>query len=293
MKRQWVFALPIGREITFWDEATSSYVLHTVDEDYGQRLVANTNAALKAWREDSPEGSTPYTLPVLREHRRMGWRGGSIFGSRMAGVGPRHGVYLDVEWTSEVEKAIADKATNFVSIGTLGVYTDYQGRDFSPMIEELSITENPRLKNMGAIQDTQSLRLSEAVRQGVDTVDEQKILEMLTQIADRLDAVDARVLANEEAFLAYMEKANKAEEGEPVVVASEDGEPKEEEKDPVLELSERLQKAAIKDARSKLAGLKLGELTVQAAPSRTLDRRAQGVALGLTGEKLARFIIGA
>lgn len=292
--RQWVFAAPIEQPFVVWSVEDQVYKTAVFTREAAQRYVDNTNAAILAWRQDAVEaGVSPFLPPVLREHQNQGWRGGSIHGAKVAGSGAKYGIYLDVEWLPSVAADVRSNHTSFVSIGTLATYTDYQGREFSPVINELSITEDPRLKNIGKIQDTMSLRLSEALNYGERKMTEEQIKQLMDQLASisgRLDAIEARQAQIEEKMSEDMDLAD----GEPKDQALADGEPKAEDKieDPAVKLGEKIVKDALTYAERKLSGLRLHDIPAQTAPAKALSRREQGIRAGLTGKALADFTLG-
>lgn len=227
--QSWVYALPVGEPIVFWDDEKMDYVQTNITQPWAEDLVTNTNRAISDWAAETPAGMTPYHPPILREHQLEGWRGGDILETRLAGsqAEKNYGVYLLVDWLPGVWEQIQAGETAHVSIGTLARYVDSKGRDYSPMINELSITETPRLKNIGAIQDTVSLRLSDALTQGVKIMGYEEIMAMLQQIADRLGAVEEGIpaLAQQVADIAAM----CAEMAVPAVVEAGDGMKKDED----------------------------------------------------------------
>jgi len=190
--QSWVYALPVGEPIVFWDDEAQAYTEANIQEPWATKLVMNTNRAIQDWAAETPKGMTPYHPPVLREHQMAGWRGGDLLEARLAGSreDSTYGVYLLVDWLEGVWGNIQSGETAHVSIGTLSTYLDSHGREYSPMIQELSITETPRLKNIGAIQDTVSLRLSDALTQGSKIMGNEEIVILLQQIIDRMLAIE-------------------------------------------------------------------------------------------------------
>ena len=291
--RQWVMAAPIGQPFVVWSVEKSAYQQVVFSEPTAARYVKNTNDAIQAWRQDAQAADkTAFLPPILREHQADAWRGGSIHGARVAGSGLQRGIYLDVEWLPSVAASIEGGHTNFVSIGTEAEYVDYKGRKFSPIISELSITEDPRLKNIGSIQDTTGLRLSDAIKYGVRKMDEQKMLELMAlmeKIGERLDKIEERQNKMEAAKEVVAEVELK--DGEPVKVEMVDGEPKPEE-DPAVKLADKLVQRAMKLAESKLGSLRLNDIPAAAAPQAKLSRREEGIKRGLKGKALADFTLG-
>lgn len=290
--RQWVMAAPIGQPFVVWDGDKGSYRQVVFNEVTAGRYVKNTNDAISAWRADAAPGKTAFLPPILREHTAGAWRGGSIHGARIAGGGAEHGIYLDVEWLPSVAADIEAGHTNFVSIGTEADYTDYKGRKYSPIISELSITEDPRLKNIGAIQDTMSLRLSDALKYGVKKMDEQKMLELmdaLAKIAERLDKIEARQAALESGKEVELELKDGALDPVPPVEMADAPKPEDEM---AGKLADKLVQRAVKLAESRLGNLRLNDIPAAQAPVAKLSRREEGVKRGLKGKALADFTLG-
>lgn len=282
--RQWVFAAPIDCPFCAWDEEEGDYVEVTFTEEMAGRYVASTNAAIDAWAADAAEGGlTRYLPPVLKEHQAGGWRGGSIYGAKVAGIGATRGIYLDVDFLPSTAADIESGHTNFVSIGTLKHYVDYKGRSWSPLIKELSITEEPRLKNLGTIQDTRGLRLSDALNYGAKKkMDETQILAKLDEIMGRLDALESRQTTTEEVIEEVID--------DPAIEAADDIDAAEEAL--TVELSERIKRNAIERAGKQLKALRLNDLPAASAPAGKLSRREEGIRKGLKGKALADYTLG-
>lgn len=296
--RQWVFALPVGRDVWFWDDERGEYYVKNIELAYAQELVNNTNEALSVWASDTPPSMSPYKIPVLKEHARMGWRGGDIYGARLAGEGLAYGIYLDVEWLPEVEQAIASGSTAHVSIGTAANYVDYTGRAWGALIDELSITENPRLKNLGTIQDTMALRLSDAVKNGVKKKMED------AEIMGHFDKVNARVEGTEKKLDEVLELLKKLNPDDADVVdevideESVDGEQAGEgdegdpDEDAVMKLADRLVKKASIKAAEKLGLERLNDhVPTDRAPKGKKTREQEADELGLKGKAKSLFVL--
>lgn len=200
--RSWVLALPIGEEVWAWNEARGDYEPRTILEPYAQRLVAETRRALAHWASVALPGTEPYTPPVITEHERSGARLGSLLDAKIAPTPTGRGVYLLVDWTAEAARDITALKRRHVSIGTLPTYRDGDGAVFAPLIDEMSLTEHPRLKTIGTIQDTLALRLADAppTRETPMTPEEMMILieELTTRLA-ALEQWQATELAKEQA----------------------------------------------------------------------------------------------
>jgi hypothetical protein len=288
----WVFALPVEREIYFWDEAKGDYVSRYVSEKWARGLVDCTNRAIQAWREDAPEGLTPYYPPVRKDHEATAQRYGDIFEAKVEGEGDKRGVYLLVNWLDWIWDQIQSLGTQHVSIGTVAGYVDYKGRVYESLINELSITDTPRLKDIGTIQDTVSLRLIDVLppnpnKQG-ESMDEQEMIALIDALLKRVEALEA---AHAE-MIAKMEVKEEAVEVEDMeagdmnpeedIVAEDMYEEKEEEI--VAQLADKIYARAEKVALEKLKGMRLGDAPAGKAPqARKADKLAAAKAQGLTG----------
>lgn len=311
----WVFALPVGERILFWDDAAQEYTWTKITLEHAIQLVQNTNRAIQDWAAETPPGLTPYRPPILREHQFEGWRGGDLLEARLAGspAEGNHGVYLRACWLPAIWDQIQQGSTAHVSIGTLSTYVDSKGRDYSPVIQELSITETPRLKSLGTIQDYASLQLSEALVKGKNTMGYEEIMAMLQSIVDRMAALEEAIPAINQSVVdthalikAALEGLVEAEAAEAEAeVEMEMGEDMEdaEEADPKVQMSEEEVLAEILGvelaekvqrlrqarglAKSKSKGVRLNDAPA-ARPSSARrpaaqDRLAQARAKGLTG----------
>lgn len=161
--RRWIFALPVNIEVWAWSTEAQDYLPRLVTEAEAAAYVTETQRALAHWRAVAPSGLTPYRPPILVEHERRGERLGSIADARLAGSGARRGVYLLADWTPQGWARVQSGRACHVSISTTPHYRDGDGTTFQGLIDELSLTEHPRLKNIGTIQDTLALRLADAL----------------------------------------------------------------------------------------------------------------------------------
>lgn len=305
----WVFALPVGEPLLFWDEEAQDYSWTTVDRAHAEALVANTNRAIQDWAAETPAGRTPYRPPILREHQFEGWRGGDLTEARLAGSQAEgtFGIYLRTSWLPSLWDQIQEGSTAHVSIGTLNKYVDSKGRDYSPCIQELSITETPRLKNLGTIQDTVSLQLSDAIARGSKTMGYEEIMAMLQTVVDRLAALEEGLPALrqevadvhavcKETLSAIADEAiaeEEAVEGEMDLMDPKEEEPKVEMSEEEvlaeilgLELAEKVQRLRKIKGNGKGQGLRLNDApspSVKPAPRREQDRLAQARSRGLSG----------
>lgn len=276
--RSWVLALPIGVEFWAWDPSREDYVPRTVQLHEAQALVNETRRALAHWRAVALPGSTPYTPPVIEEHERAGKRLGSLLDAKLApSPAGSLGLYLLVDWTSEAAANIRALKSRHVSIGTLPTYRDGDGAVFAPVIDELSLTEHPRLKTIGSIQDTLALRLADAPhppRETTMTIEEMmKLIEELRAEVDALKAWHAEASAEEAAPAAELADGEMTEE-----------EAKAED-ELIVKLSDKIAKKVGADLMTKLSGMRLGNAPAAPAPAKapTLTKLAKAKAAGKSG----------
>lgn len=268
--RSWVFALPTNVEIWVWDESKGDYVPRTISTSQAKSIVAETKRALEYWRSINPQGSTPYTPPVLREHERSGARFGSILDAKVSGTLDKRGIYLLIDWLDATFEDIESFKSQHVSIGIASSYRDGTGEVFGSIIDELSLTEHPRLRGIGSIQDTLSLRLSDAIiSQEEKKMSEEEILALFEQYNEKLQGL----LDTMAALKAELDAIKPAEEA---LVEASDEEVKEEEEE-ALEASdeeakkeEELEALAAKlsdKVMARLQGMRLGDRPNAPAPS--------------------------
>lgn len=286
MKRTWVFALPVNREIVIYDENVEDYVSKFISEDWAKRLVDNTNVAIKSWESDTPDGLSNYYPPVIKEHKLDGWRGGDIISAKIGGQADRHGVYLQIDWRDKTWEQIESLETQHISIGTTSDYTDSRGRKFDTIIKELSLTEDPRLKDIGTIQDTIRLQLAETLNNKVEVeMTPEEMVEALAKLLARIEELEKQVgeLKGEEVV---------AEEGAEEVIAEELSEdmPKDED-ELAVQLADKLVAKAAKIAEAKLLKLRLNDGPTAPAPKK-LDPLAKAKASGLKGRAAVEAALG-
>ena len=189
--QSWVFALPLGTAHVK-DEATSKMVELDVSEELARKVASETRRSLYQFADYADIDQTPFTWPVRVEHKAEGKRYGGILDAKVAGEGRKRGVYLKVDWKKGTWEDILASEYEFVSIGLAGKYTDEQGKDYSPLITEVSLTDNPRFKRIGSIQDTLQLRLSdkdtpmELTEEQLNEIIDKRVAERLAE-ADEAD----------------------------------------------------------------------------------------------------------
>lgn len=283
MKRTWVFALPVNREIVIYDENVEDYVSKFISEDWAKRLVDNTNVAIKSWESDTPDGLSNYYPPVIKEHKLDGWRGGDIISAKIGGQADRHGVYLQIDWRDKTWEQIESLETQHISIGTTSDYTDSRGRKFDTIIKELSLTEDPRLKDIGTIQDTIRLQLAETLKTKEEVkMTPEEMVEAIAKLLARIEELEKQV--GELKGEAVVEEAG-AEE----VIAEELSE--EDEDKIAMELADKLVVRATKLAEAKLLKLRLNDGPAHNSPKK-LDPLAKAKAQGLKGRAAVEAALG-
>jgi len=280
----WVFALPVDQEIWAWDESKKDYTKRIISSKQAKAIVLETRRALDYWKSITPTGSTPYRPPVLREHERTGTRFGSVLDAKVKGFGKKRGIYLHVDWLSATYADIEEFKSQHVSIGISGSYRDGTGEQFSAFVDELSLTEHPRLRGIGSIQDTLSLRLSDAIQSKEKIMSEDEIMALVEQFQAQVAELAAQIQSLTEQFAAMkpveIEASDSDKDDEDDLEASdEDKEKKEDEM--AARLADKIHK--------NLLSLRLGDRPTPPAPSgvrkpvTTEDKLAAAKASGLTG----------
>lgn len=271
--KSWLFVLPIGKTVVFWDAEGEKYAARLITEKHAGDLARETMRAISDWRSDAAPGLTEYLPPVIAEHVFTGQRYGAIHEARVAGIGPTRGLYLLVEWFGKTWEAIQDHTAQHVSIGTLPAYTDSKGRTYGPIIQELSLTGVPRLKDIGTIQDHLSLRLSDAnLRRHKMPMTPEEMEAKLLELADG-QAKMAEALAK------------LVEDKGDVEVELADGEMPEEEMEQMADkIATKLSDKVADKIATKLKGMRLGDGGAAGAPaSKPTDPLARAKAEGKKG----------
>ena len=168
------------------------------DEDFLKAVASETRRALYAYERYAPEGSKPFRMPLLLEHKRSGGRYGDILDLKVSGEGDRYGLYVLVAPHDDIRAGIQAGRIQHVSVGISGSYTDENGETYSPYLSELSLVASPHLKSLTPIQQTLSLQLSESACAEIEQLSEAQKMELAEQLTDLL----VRVRALEEALAA-------------------------------------------------------------------------------------------
>lgn len=287
MAKSWVFALPINQEIWVWDESKSDYVPRTISTNQAKQIVAETKRALEYWRSITPSGSTPYTPPVLREHERQGSRYGSILDAKVSGTLEMRGIYLHIDWLDATYEDIESYKSQHVSIGITPSYRDGTGEVFGSIIDEVSLTEHPRLRGIGSIQDTLSLRLSDVIQTKGDNMSEEEVIALfeqynakLQELYDSMIALKAELDAIKPAEDAPVEASDAEEKPEEDIEASDAEDEAKKEEELAARLADKL--------FAHLQGMRLGDRPNAPAPSgkrpvTPIDKLAAAKQKGLSG----------
>lgn len=266
--KSWVFALPTNKEIWVWNESKQDYTPRTISTKQAQEVVAETKRALAYWTAITPTGSTPYRPPVLREHLRSGSRFGSIVDCKVSGSLDKRGIYILIDWLDSTFDDIESYKSQHVSIGICSSYRDGTGEVFGSIIDELSLTEHPRLRGIGSIQDTLSLRLSDVIFiKEENKMSEEEFLAMAEQYNVKLGELSEMIVA----LKAEVDALKAPSEDAPVEASDEVEEEELEASDADSEDEEAKLEALAAKLSDKvvahLQGMRLGERPNAPAPS--------------------------
>lgn len=149
----WVKLLPEGEEILYGDER----IVFT--REYLQTLVSQTMALTEHF--DKVANGEAYRMPIWRDHKRSHDRDGSVLAVRLAARDGFTGVWAQLERTPDTQREIDAGRVRYVSAGIAEKYVTQDGTEFGPVIREVSLTSDPFLKNIGTIQDTYEVTLSQ------------------------------------------------------------------------------------------------------------------------------------
>lgn len=294
LRKTWVYALPVNKNIIVWDDDIKDYQEIFIDPIWARNLVDNTNRAIKAWELDTPRGVTPYYPPVLKEHIPNGWRGGDVLKAKITRKDNLHGVFLLIRWIDNVWSDIEKLNTQHISIGTVSNYTDAKGRRYNTLINELSLTENPRLKDIGRIQDYINLRLKDGYAPKIKDLkmNEVELLALIEELNAKYAEIESQLadlvswkmeMASKDDSEVELEMEDKKEELE--VVMEDMPKDQDKEEDVVLALADHIESRAIALAKQRLLNLRLGEIPAAKPPkaSRPKDKLAEAKSKGLSG----------
>jgi hypothetical protein len=151
-RTQWLFVLPVGKTV-YVDPSTDEKHEIDLSEDFLKVSATEFRRATYNFFEAAPEGKTPYTFPALKEHKAEGDRFGDLLDAQIRGNGDVRGLYVKVQWSESTWEKIQKGDYKFVSVRIDQKYADELGNEYGPIIKEVSITANPRIKRIGSIQD--------------------------------------------------------------------------------------------------------------------------------------------
>lgn len=287
--QSWIRVLPIDRPFCYEGDEGLEWV--TVDKNMAASLVGNTNAAILLWKRLAQEKSiTAYNPPILRGHKDDGNRFGDVIEVK---VGSGY-LFCLVDWLDATAEEIEANSARFVSVGLKFNWTDDTGRFWPSIIKEVSLTATPRLKDLGSIQDTLQLTLSEARSDYSEGEDKMEIEARMTALEELNAALLDRIAALEAAHAAMsaaaVEAELKAQEDKDEDKELEDKD-KEEEKEKSMGLSEaditRLSSAVV----SRLRDVRLGDgRPAQTPQPKFASPEAEAKAKGLVGDAFLKFV---
>lgn len=269
--------------------------------DYLRAVAEQTAKALRDAARRCPEGCTPWSFPVMRDHVAIGRREGDVIDARYARHGALEGLWALIRWTPGAWREIKGRKIQHVSLGVEPSWRDETGVTYGPILWEVSITTHPRAKGIGTIQDTLALQMSERAGRGSQDMDAEmmtalleafgeRLDQMQTAITERLDALEAKIgetPATEDVVVDTVteDDATTAD----AVELAEDGAGEEE----AITASERKLLKALR--ASKAGKLNLNERSggstpapkgIKLAEAGTLDLAKLREQTGLTGAKL-------
>jgi Sec-independent protein translocase protein TatA len=178
----WVKLLPMGETIEYHGRTIE------LSQDYLRTLLAETRR-LNAYFDEKASG-TAYRQPVWREHTPRTERDGDVLDVKLADKQDFNGVWVKLARTDETEEAIKAGKIKFVSAGIVPEYQVESGETFGPVIREVSLTGDPFLKSIGAIQDTLGVQLSQDALTELENLKEEdmdKLLEAIEKLTQKID----------------------------------------------------------------------------------------------------------
>ena len=254
-----------------------------VDLDLLKEIENQTNQFILACEEMNP--SSPYRLPVIREHKMRGSRDGSILRLRIED----QNLFALIRWTVPTWHEIKEGSVQNVSPRIDGSYVSSWGVEYGPLIREVSLTVSPVLEALGSIQETLNLRLSRHAmnEEELEMSQEEEDME-LNQEEMSLDQKVDRILEILSELKAHLSLSQGEEEDMEMS--------QEEEQAPLAEvqaLEERIQVLEDELALSRKQRLNTKERGAQTlpakAPKSVEDCLELGRKQGLKGTALAQF----
>ena len=198
-KTSWVYALPADESI-FNGKQQIQFDMNDLKKLQEQWVLINnefTDLANAANKE-------VYRFPVKVNHNRgSGESFGKIVDVKIVKDNPnvKEGLYLSIEWNDKTWDDVKEGKFKYVSLG-IKPYTTQSGKEYYPVIVELSLCEYPRVQSLGTIQETLELELS-------NTED----FEMNEETKAMIEAmISERIAAMKEEIMAEMKPAEEAPE---------------------------------------------------------------------------------
>lgn len=244
--------------------------MRDITRELAASTVDKTNEAIAAFDEMAPDGASPYRFPALRDHQQMGDTFGTIEQAKFGSIDGKTGAWFRVRWTDEARAIIAAQTLRYVSLH-IDEYTVQDGRTFSPVAVDLSLTAYPRIQSIGTVQDTLGLRLSALAGTQLATPTNGAVMDPETAaaivaaleiLATRMEALEATVAA------LATGQTPAAEDVAEVVAAAEAGAPEVPEPDEALAASNLAiltQLKALNDRMGKFEKLNLSRVSSAAA----------------------------
>lgn len=135
-----------------------------VDADELELIASETNrliANCERYAAEAGDDRTPWKPPIMAEHKS---EGGKTYG-RLAELKVRRDeLFGRAQWKAATWEQVLAEDVEFVSPHVVGAYQDAKGEKYQRVLWETSLTTHPKLKDIGRIQDTMSIRLSDNYR---------------------------------------------------------------------------------------------------------------------------------
>ena len=193
-----------------------------------REIASETRRLIYNCQQYAEDGQTPWTPPVIREHRPDGTRDGDVVDVEL--VDDRE-LFGAIQWRESTWEQILSDEVEFVSVHIRPDYTDMAGESYTWIVWEVSLTTHPVRKDIGRIQDTISLSFGERafdvdLAEG-DTMEEllKELLGAVQALGDRMSAIEAAMApaemeeASESVEMMEDEEAKMAEDKEEVAMS--------------------------------------------------------------------------
>jgi|AKVG01.1.fsa_nt_gi phage host-nuclease inhibitor protein Gam len=180
------------------------------------RLIAN----IEKYAAEAGDDRSAWKPPIMSEHKS---EGGKTYGSIQRTKVANDELYGLVLWKADTWEQVLAEEVEFISPHVVGGYQDSKGEKYARVLWETSLTTHPKLKDIGRVQDTLSIRLNDKTI----TLNEQEgeqMEELAKEIMARFDALEAKV----DAALGTVEAMDDDEEVEAMDEEIEAGDDEEE-----------------------------------------------------------------